>query len=198
MIDYVKGSLEDLQPARAIVECGGVGYDLNISLTTYAAIQGRKEVKLYVYEQVREDAWVLFGFSTPAERNMFLLLISVSGVGAMTARMMLSSMTPGELASAIAGENVSLLKAIKGIGARTAQRIVVELKDKVAPLGTAGDAVPSAAAAAMGEAAEEAVSALTMLGFAAAASRKTVAAIVKQQPALPVEELIKTALKEMR
>jgi Holliday junction DNA helicase RuvA len=197
MIDYVKGSLADLQPARAIVECNGVGYDLNISLTTYAAIQGLKEAKLYVYEQVREDAWVLFGFSTTTERDMFLLLISVSGVGAMTARMMLSSMTPRELASAIGREDVAMLKSIKGIGARTAQRIVVELKDKVATLGTAGEAA-AAPGAAMGEVAEEAISALTMLGFAAATSRKVVASIVKKQPALPVEDLIKTALKEMR
>ena len=198
MIDYVKGSLEDLQPARAIVECAGVGYDLNISLTTYAAIQGRHEVKLYVYEQIREDAWVLFGFSTLPERDMFLLLISVSGVGAMTARMMLSSMTPRELASAIGNEDVAMLKTIKGIGGRTAQRIVVELKDKVVQSGSSGNVAANQIPSATVETAEEAVSALTMLGFSAAASRKVIADIVMKQSSLSVENLIKTALKKMR
>lgn len=200
MIDYIKGTLEELQPAQAIVEAAGIGYDLNISLTTFSDIQGHKEVKLYIYEQIREDAWTLYGFSTRAERELFLLLISVSGVGAGTARMMLSSMTPRELASTIAREDASMLKTIKGIGLRTAQRIVVELKDKLKEyqLGQSAAKDDLQGMQNVGETAEEAVTALTMLGFSAPASRKTVRAIVQKQPNLTVEQLIKESLKEMR
>lgn len=200
MIDYIKGTLEELQPAQAIVEAAGIGYDLNISLTTFSDIQGHKEVKLYIYEQIREDAWTLYGFSTRAERELFLLLISVSGVGAGTARMMLSSMTPRELASTIAREDASMLKTIKGIGLRTAQRIVVELKDKLKEyqLGRSVAKDDLQGMQNVGETAEEAVTALTMLGFSAPASRKTVRAIVQKQPNLTVEQLIKESLKEMR
>lgn len=200
MIDYIKGTLEELQPAQAIVEAAGIGYDLNISLTTFSDIQGHKEVKLYIYEQIREDAWTLYGFSTRAERELFLLLISVSGVGAGTARMMLSSMTPRELASTIAREDASMLKTIKGIGLRTAQRIVVELKDKLKEyqLGQSAANDDLQGMQNVGETAEEAVTALTMLGFSAPASRKTVRAIVQKQPNLTVEQLIKESLKEMR
>lgn len=200
MIDYIKGTLEELQPAQAIVEAAGIGYDLNISLTTFSDIQGHKEVKLYIYEQIREDAWTLYGFSTRAERELFLLLISVSGVGAGTARMMLSSMTPRELASTIAREDASMLKTIKGIGLRTAQRIVVELKDKLKEyqLGRSAAKDDLQGMQNVGETAEEAVTALTMLGFSAPASRKTVRAIVQKQPNLTVEQLIKESLKEMR
>ncbi len=198
MLDYIKGSVVELQPTRVVIDCNGVGYDVNLSLTTFSAIQGKESVKLYVYEQIREDAWTLYGFSSREEREMFLLLISVSGVGAGTARMMLSSMNPSELAATIGSENWSLLKNIKGIGPRTAQRIVVELKDKV---GTAlgGVALGSAieAAASTSAAAEEAVSALTMLGFAAPASRKVVSAIIKKNSGLRAEEIIKMALKEL-
>lgn len=185
MIDYIKGTVAEIQPARAVIDCNGIGYDLNLSLTTYAAIQGKQEVKLYVYEQIREDAWTLYGFSSREERDMFLLLISVSGVGAGTARMMLSSMSPSELATTIGSENWGLLKNIKGIGPRTAQRIVVELKDKVGNI-LGGAAINSAieAATTASAAAEEAISALTMLGFAAPASRKAVNAIVKKSPNL--------------
>lgn len=200
MIDYIKGTLEELQPAQAIVEAAGIGYDLNISLTTFSDIQGHKEVKLYIYEQIREDAWTLYGFSTRAERELFLLLISVSGVGAGTARMMLSSMTPRELASTIAREDASMLKTIKGIGLRTAQRIVVELKDKLKEyqLGQSAAKDDLQGMQNVGETAEEAVTALTMLGFSAPASRKTVRAIVQKQSNLTVEQLIKESLKEMR
>ena len=198
MFDYIKGSVVELQPTRVVIDCNGVGYDVNLSLTTFSAIQGKESVKLYIYEQIREDAWTLYGFSSREEREMFLLLISVSGVGAGTARMMLSSMNPSELAATIGSENWSLLKNIKGIGPRTAQRIVVELKDKV---GTAlgGVALGSAieAATSISAAAEEAVSALTMLGFAAPASRKVVSAIIKKNSGLRAEEIIKIALKEL-
>ena len=198
MIDYIKGTVAEIQPARAVIDCNGIGYDLNLSLTTYAAIQGKQEVKLYVYEQIREDAWTLYGFSSREERDMFLLLISVSGVGAGTARMMLSSMSPSELATTIGSENWGLLKNIKGIGPRTAQRIVVELKDKVGNI-LGGAAINSAieAATTASAAAEEAISALTMLGFAAPASRKAVNAIVKKSSNLRPEEIIKMALKEL-
>ncbi len=198
MLDYIKGSVVELQPTRVVIDCNGVGYDVNLSLTTFSAIQGKESVKLYVYEQIREDAWTLYGFSSREEREMFLLLISVSGVGAGTARMMLSSMNPSELAATIGSENWSLLKNIKGIGPRTAQRIVVELKDKVGTalggvvLGSAIEAATSTSAAA-----EEAVSALTMLGFAAPASRKVVSAIIKKNSGLRAEEIIKMALKEL-
>ena len=198
MLDYIKGSVVELQPTRVVIDCNGVGYDVNLSLTTFSAIQGKESVKLYVYEQIREDAWTLYGFSSREEREMFLLLISVSGVGAGTARMMLSSMNPSELAATIGSENWSLLKNIKGIGPRTAQRIVVELKDIVGTalggvaLGNAIEAATSTSAAA-----EEAVSALTMLGFAAPASRKVVSAIIKKNSGLRAEEIIKMALKEL-
>jgi Holliday junction DNA helicase RuvA len=198
MLDYIKGSVVELQPTRVVIDCNGVGYDVNLSLTTFSAIQGKESVKLYVYEQIREDAWTLYGFSSREEREMFLLLISVSGVGAGTARMLLSSMNPSELAATIGSENWSLLKNIKGIGPRTAQRIVVELKDKVGTalggvvLGSAIEAATSTSAAA-----EEAVSALTMLGFAAPASRKVVSAIIKKNSGLRAEEIIKMALKEL-
>ena len=135
MIDYVRGELAELAPANAVVDCNGVGYMLNISLNTYSAIQGKKECKLYVYEAIREDAYVLFGFATKQERESFLLLISVSGVGPNIARMILSSMSVDELSQAIVGSNVAMFKAVKGVGAKTAQRIIVDLKDKIKPTG---------------------------------------------------------------
>ena len=137
MIEYIKGELTDLTPAMATVEAAGVGYGLNISLTTYSACQGKKEVKLYVYEAIREDAYVLYGFYNKKEREMFELLITVSGVGANTARMMLSGMSVSELCSAISTGNAKLIQGIKGIGKMTAQRIIVDLRDKIVALGIA-------------------------------------------------------------
>ena len=130
MIDYIRGELTELTPAIAVVEAAGVGYAMNISLNTFTAIQGKKEVKLYVHEAIREDAHVLFGFAAKKEREMFLLLITVSGVGPNTARMVLSSMSPAELCNSISTGNERMIKTIKGIGLKTAQRIIVDLRDK--------------------------------------------------------------------
>ena len=204
MIDYVRGELAEITPAYAVVDVNGVGYGLNISLNTYTAIQREKQVKLYVYEAIREDAFVLFGFAKQQERKMFELLISVSGVGANTARVILSEMSLNDLASVITSDDAKTLKNVKGIGLKTAQRIIIELKDKVLQAGivdgidAVGGAGSSAATAAVGintEVKDEAVGALTMLGFQAASSNKVVIALLKETPDMPVEQVVKQALK---
>lgn len=200
MIDYIKGVVDDLNPTTAIVEAGGVGYELTISLGTYTAIQGKEQVKLFVYEAIREDAYQLYGFATKLERQLFLLLISVSGVGGSTARVMLSAFSPSELAEIIRDENISMLKSIKGIGPKAANRIVVELKDKISlDMSVAGDKPVGAGGASMSSAqkeiANEAIVALTMLGFSPAPSQKAVHQIIKATPDIAVEQIIKQALK---
>jgi len=200
MIDYIKGELTELTPAFATVEAAGVGYGLNISLNTYSAIQGKKDVKLYVYESIREDAYVLYGFVNKKEREMFELLITVSGVGPNTARMMLSSMSVQELCTAISTGNERLVKGIKGIGKMTAQRIIVDLRDKIVALGIA-DEIPAGgtmAAPINNAVRDEAVAALTMLGFAPAPTQKVVVAILQEQPDAPVEQVVKLALKQIK
>ena len=200
MIEYIKGELTELTPALATVEAAGVGYGLNISLNTYSAIQGKKDVKLYVYESIREDAHMLYGFVSKKEREMFELLISVSGVGPNTARMMLSSMSVAELCNAISTGNERLVKGIKGIGKMTAQRIIVDLRDKIVALGIAEE-IPAGgtmAAPVNNAVKDEAVSALTMLGFAPAPTQKVVVAILTEQPDLPVEQVVKLALKQIK
>ena len=201
MIEYVRGELAELTPAYAVVEAHGVGYGLSISLNTYSGIQNKKEVKLYVVESIREDAYALFGFSTKQEREMFLLLITVSGVGANTARMIPSAMSPAELCNVISSGNEKMLKTVKGIGLRTAQRIIVDLRDKIAVEGIA-DQMPAAgvaAASAMNnEVRDEAIGALTMLGFSPAPSAKVVSAILTDNPQLPVEQVVKLALKQIK
>lgn len=199
MIEYVKGLLDELTPAMAVVECQGVGYGLNISLNTFSAIQGQTQVKLYTYEAIREDAHVLFGFSTKQERELFTLLISVPGIGGSTARMILSALTPAELCDVISSGNDRMLKAVKGIGQKTAQRIIVDLKDKIATVGIeAGQsAVGKPMQAANEEVKDEAVAALTMLGFPPAPSQKVVLAILKEDPEMKVEQVIKLALKRL-
>lgn len=199
MIEYIKGELSEATPAYAVVDCNGLGYGVNVSLNTYSAIQGKKEIKLYIYESIREDAYVLYGFSTKQERELFLLLISVPGIGGNTARMILSALSPSELCNVISTGNEKLLKSVKGIGLKTAQRIIVDLKDKIAAMGDmpGGTTVSSIAASVNAEVYEEAVAALTMLGFAAAPSQKVVAAILQEEPEAPVEKVIKLALKRL-
>ena len=199
MIEYIKGKLDEATPAYAVIDCQGVGYGVNVSLNTFSAIQGKSEVKLYIYEAIREDAFVLYGFSTKQERELFLLLISVSGIGGNTARMILSALSPAELCNVISSGNDKLLKTVKGIGLKTAQRIIVDLKDKIVAVGIdgAGGTVASVASAADAEVYEEAVAALTMLGFAAAPSQKVVVAILQEEPGAAVEKVIKLALKRM-
>lgn len=200
MIEYVKGQIAELTPAIAVIDCHGMGYGLNISLNTFSALQGKQEAKLYVYEAIREDAYVLYGFSTRQERALFLLLISVSGIGGNTARMILSALTPAELVNVISSGNDKLLKTVKGIGLKTAQRIIVDLKDKIASVeieGTAALGTSATAATGHSEILEEAVAALTMLGFPPAPSQKVALAILKEEPEAAVERVIKLALKRL-
>ncbi len=198
MIEYIKGELTEITPTMAVIECNGLGYGINVSLNTYSAIQGKKEVKLYIYESIREDAYILYGFATKQERELFLLLISVSGIGGNTARMILSALTPSELCNVISSGNDKLLKTVKGIGLKTAQRIIVDLKDKISTtdIGTSTTSAPISITA-NNEIYEEAIAALTMLGFAQAPSQKVVAAILKEEPDAAVEKVIKLALKRL-
>lgn len=194
MIEYIKGEIVELTPARMVLECGGIGYELNISLNTYSAFGGKTTGKIYIYEVIREDAHLLFGFAEKLERELFLLLTSVSGVGPNTARMILSSLPPSELVQVIGSKNEAALTAVKGIGLKTAQRILVDLKNKVKPVEGVADSL-SAALVSNGAVMEEAVAALVMLGFQKTASQKAVATILKGSPALAVEQVIKTALR---
>lgn len=204
MIEYIKGTLEELTPALAVVEAAGIGYGLNISLNTFSAIQGKHSVKLYVHEVLvaggRDDSFTLYGFATIKERELYRLLLTVSGVGANTARMILSSMTPNELCDTIAIGNESLLKSVKGIGLKTAQRIIVDLRDKIASTGVAQELPASGGANVLvdNSVKEEAISALTMLGFSPAPTAKVVVGILKAQPDLPVEQVVKLALKQIK
>lgn len=204
MIEYIKGELAELTPTQAVVEAAGVGYALNISLYTYSGIQGKREVKLYVSESLvtggRDDSYTLYGFVSKQERSLYRLLITVSGVGANTARMILSSLTPTELCNVIANADERMLKAVKGIGLKTAQRIIVDLKDKIVAMGIAEELhVASSSTPSVNTAVkDEAVSALTMLGFAPAPSAKVVVSILQDQPSLPVEQVVKLALKQIK
>ena len=204
MIDYIKGELAELTPAQAIVEAYGVGYALNISLNTYENIQGKKDVKLYVHESLvtggRDDSYTFFGFATKQERDLYRLLITVSGIGANTARMILSAAPPAELAGAISSGNERLLKGVKGIGLKTAQRIIVDLKDKILSLGIAQEVSAGTAADSTipSDVRDEAVAALTMLGFSPAPTAKVVTAILTDDPSLPVEQVVKLALKQIK
>lgn len=205
MIDYIKGELAELTPALAVIEAAGVGYALNISLNTYTAIQGKKDVKLFVHESLvtggRDDSYTFFGFASKQERDLYRLLISVSGVGANTARMILSAALPADLSNAIASGNERLLKGVKGIGLKTAQRIIVDLKDKVVALGIAQEVTVGeggSTVAVNNEVMDEAVSALTMLGFSPAPSAKVVRALLEENAAMPVEQVVKEALKRIK
>jgi holliday junction DNA helicase RuvA len=196
MIDYIKGEITELTPAYVVLETSGIGYFVNITLPTFSFLGEQTTAKLFIFESIREDAHVLYGFRYQSERQLFLLLISVSGIGANTARMIMSSYSAQEIQEMIASGNVSALNAIKGIGTKTAQRIIVDLKDKIVK-GSGGSDMPNLITNKNAEQKEEAVSALIMLGFAAAASQKTVERILIEQPTLKVEQLIKLALKMM-
>lgn len=203
MIEYIKGELTDLTPAMAVVEAAGVGYALNISLNTFTAIQGKHDVKLYVHEALvtggRDDSFTFYGFASKQEREVYRLLITVSGVGANTARMILSTMSPAELSSAISTGNERLIKSVKGIGLKTAQRIIVDLRDKILSLGMATEEKGDVASAVVNvEVRDEAVSALTMLGFSPAPSAKVVVSIMEENTDMPVEQVVKLALKQIK
>lgn len=203
MLHHIKGFVDELTPTEAVIEAAGVGYQMTISLNTFTALQGRESAKLYVREVIREDTHDLFGFASKQERALFDALISVNGIGGQTARMILSAFTPGELADAIQSEQVSMLKSVKGIGPKAAARIVLDLKDKIGQLLSDGtiDVAPSKGggiAPADKKAAEEAIGALTILGFQPAVVRKTVAAVLKDNPGIPVQQIIKMGLKMMK
>lgn len=204
MIDYIKGKLAELTPAQAVVEAYGVGYALNISLNTYEAIQGKENVKLFVHEALvtggRDDSYTFYGFASKQERDLYRLLITVSGVGANTARMILSSASPSELCNAISTSNERVLKSVKGIGLKTAQRIIVDLKDKILSLGIAQEVAAGTATDSTipVDVRDEAVAALTMLGFSPAPTAKVVTAILTDDATLPVEQVVKLALKQIK
>lgn len=193
MIEYIKGKITELTPANAILESYGIGYNLSISLTTFSLLKEGEDVKLYVYEAIREDAHLLYGFVNKRERELFTLLISVSGVGPNTARIILSSFTPEELENIIASGNVGLLKGVKGIGSKTAERIIVDLKDKI----KVGDSTFIIGTRAEQEVQEETVTALVMLGYPQPAAKKVVQKLSKENPNYKVEELVKAALKAL-
>ena len=193
MLDYIKGEITELTPASVVIETGGLGYTAHISLNTYSALNGLQNCKLYVYEAIREDAYQLFGFIEKRERELFLHLISVSGIGANTARMVLSSIPVYELENIIASGNANILKTVKGIGSKTAERIIIDLKDKIkVGVSSSSSTIPSGSRS---ESAKEAIAALTMLGFNLLASQKVVSKIEKEYPAYTVEQIIKHALK---
>jgi Holliday junction DNA helicase RuvA len=193
MIDYIKGTITQITPTFLTLETGGVGYFINISLSTFSKLEGKSEYKILVHEVIREDSHLLFGFADIEEREIFRLLISVTGVGANTARMMLSSLSSGEIEKAIMGSDVNVLKSVKGIGLKTAQRIIIDLKDKVGKQTGTGEIF----ALADNTKRDEALSALVMLGFAKSAVSKILEKIVKDEKNLTVEDMIKRALKNL-
>ena len=196
MIDYIKGSIAELNPAYAVIDNHGIGYMMNITLTTFDVLSkaGEENALLYAYEVIREDAHTLYGFATKAEREAFLSLISVSGVGPNTARMVLSSMSVDEFSQAIVGNNAAMFKSVKGVGGKTAQRIIVDLKDKIKPT---GDTLLQVKGQADSEVYDEALAALVMLGFSQQASNKVLKSLFAKNPSLSVEVAIKQALKMM-
>ena len=193
MITHLEGKLVEKNPTDVVIDCNGVGYFINISLHTFSQIPDREHLRLYTYFQVREDSHSLYGFSSKAEREIFKLLISVSGIGANTARTMLSSLTPEQVKEGIAGEDVALIQSVKGIGAKTAQRVIIDLKDKVLKVYGIDElsVVPNNTNK------EEALSALDVLGFNKKQSEKVVDRILKSQPEAEVEQIIKEALKNL-
>lgn len=193
MYEYISGAVAEVAPAYVVIDAGGVGYYLQISLETFAAIERQREAKLFVHHVVREDAQLLYGFATKVERELFRLLIGVSGVGDNTARTILSTYSPRELQGIISAGNAVLLKNVKGLGLKTAQKIIVELSGKLATFD--GDGGPAAAGVPGAEAFDEALAALVMLGFAKTAAEKALRGLVRERPDAPVEELVRLALK---
>ncbi len=193
MIEYIKGVIDELTPTYTVIECNGIGYMLNISLPTFSRLEGQKECRLLVHEAIREDAHLLFGFIDEQERSLFRSLIGVSGVGANTARMILSSIPAPELENVIISGDHSKLKNVKGIGVKTAQRIIVDLKDKIKPMGNAFILQPTVAS----DVFDEALAALVMLGFARPQSQKVLKKLFDSEPGLKVEGAIKKALSMM-
>lgn len=196
MIDYIKGKITELTTTDVVVECNNIGYHSQISLQTYSALERKEDVKIYIHHIIREDEELYFGFATKDERELFRLLVSVSGIGAGTARIMLSSLTNDEIRQAILSEDVNKIKSIKGIGLKTAQRLVLELKDKVikgegAESGNVLFTTPDSSTV------NEAVTALVLLGFTKANVVKVVNSIIKDNPDIPIETIIKTALKKL-
>lgn len=195
MYEYIQGPVAELAPAYAVVDAGGVGYFLHISLQTYSEIESADTAKLYVHYVVREDAQLLYGFATKRERELFRLLISVSGVGGNTARMILSTYSTSELQNIIATGNAVLLKNVKGLGLKTAQKIIVELNGKMLDLSDVGQSVVTTGG--NNEVYEEALAALMMLGFTKVASEKTLRQIVKESPSISIEDAVRDALKRL-
>ena len=195
MIDYIKGSVTEINPTEVILECNGIGYRILISLQTFEGLNGNSDAKVYIHHYIREDEELYYGFNTKDERELFRLLIGVSGIGASTARMMLSSLTSDEIRNAILAENLNKIKSIKGIGTKSAQRLILELKDKVTKGAGSDNTIlfsPSS-----NPAADEATTALVMLGFTKANVNKAVTAVLKEKPTATLEEIIKLGLKKL-
>lgn len=195
MIDYIKGSIEELSPTEMTLENNGIGYKILISLQTYESLNGAKEAKVYIHHYLREDEELYYGFASKDERELFRLVISVSGIGAATARMMLSSLSSDEIRNAILAEDLNKIKGIKGIGLKTAQRLILELKDKVVKGGESDNSVLFSQTT--NSSTEEAITALVLLGFTKANVNKAVTAVLKEKPSASLEEIIKLALKKL-
>ena len=195
MIDYIKGEITELNPTEVTVECNGIGYRILISLQTFSAIERQKETKIYIHHYLREDEELYYGFSTKDERELFRLLIGVSGIGASTARMMLSSLSSEEIRNAIIAEDINRIKSIKGIGTESAQRLIIELKDKIVK--GAGSDTGTLLQTADSSIVEEATTALVLLGFTKANVTKAVNAVLKENPSANIETIIKASLKKL-
>ena len=196
MFDYIKGTVTELTPAKAVIECGGIGFDIQISLQTFQALQNKESAKVYLYHYLREDDEQFYGFATKDERELFILLIGVSGIGVGTARMMLSSLTDEEIRQAILAEDVVRIKSVKGIGLKSAQRVIIDLKDKIVKGGGVDNVIPVAIGG-NDALVQEATTALVMLGFSKPNINKVLPAIIKKKPDIKIEELIKEALKKL-
>ena len=195
MIDYIKGKIIELTPTDLVLECYGIGYKILISLQTYEALNGKSDSTVYIHHYLREDEELYYGFATKDEREMFRLLIGVSGVGAATSRMMLSSLTTDEIRNAIIGEDLNKIKSIKGIGTKSAQRLILELKEKIVK--GSGSDTAALFPTSSNPAVDEATTALVMLGFAKPNVNKAVTAVLKEKPSATLEEIIKLSLKRL-